>query len=124
MGTRMTNQKLKIFEYLEGVYTHPTAQQVFDAVKKDLPAITLATVYRNLNLLADQGKILRFEAGKEYRYDADTRLHQHAVCKSCGKIFDLHKKGVSTFAMKKLDIAGFEAESVDVIFHGKCKGCN
>ena len=87
MKRRQTIQRIKILEYLEGVKTHPTAETIYREVKKELPTITLATVYRNLNLLADEGKIVKLEINNEYHFDADRSNHQHGVCKKCGKIY-------------------------------------
>ncbi|MBN2101285.1 MAG: transcriptional repressor [Candidatus Aenigmarchaeota archaeon] len=120
---RMTSQRLKILEYLRSVKTHPTAEMVYKAVSRDLPAITLATVYRNLNLLAEQGQILRFEIGKEYRFDGDTCCHQHFVCTKCGKLIDIFNKKLSEQAMKSVDSEEFFPKSVRIIFYGTCKKC-
>jgi Fe2+ or Zn2+ uptake regulation protein len=123
METRMTNQKLKIMEHLQKVRTHPTAEMVYHIVSKDLPAISLATVYRNLNLLAEQGKILRLEINGEYHYDGFCDSHQHLVCTNCGKIMDLGQKEISNYAMKKIKSSDFELKSVRIIFYGVCKNC-
>jgi Fe2+ or Zn2+ uptake regulation protein len=120
---RNTNQKLKVLEHLRSVKTHPTAEQVYIEVRKDLPAITLATVYRNLNQMAERREILRLEINKEYHYDGDTCCHQHCVCNKCGKIIDLFQENISKNALKKLDCKEFNAECVIVIFNGVCKGC-
>ena len=121
--SRNTIQQIKILEYLCSVKTHPTAEEVYTAVKKQLPTITLATVYRNLSKLAEAGKILRFETNSEYRFDADTGCHQHCICKRCGKIIDTCLKEVSKCAMGNLKIEGFEPESVCIIFNGICRKC-
>jgi Fur family ferric uptake transcriptional regulator len=119
----MTNQRLKILEHLRIVKTHPTADMVYDAVKKGLPAISLATVYRNLNLLADDGTILKLEIGGEFRFDGDTSSHQHCVCRKCGRITDVFQNEISEYALKKLRIREFIPECVTVIFSGQCKSC-
>ena len=119
----MTNQRMKILQHLRSVKTHPSAEMVFKEVSKDLPAITLATVYRNLNLLADQGDILKLEINNEFRYDGDNSYHQHCVCKNCGSITDLFQEEISTYALKKFHSKDFDANSVNVIFNGVCRGC-
>jgi len=120
--TRNTYQRMKILEYLQSVCTHPTAEQVYTAVKKNIPTVTLATVYRNLNLLAEQGKILRLEINKEYHYDADICMHQHYICKQCGMITDIFDKSLSEHALNKTKKI-FSADSVIIIFSGICKTC-
>lgn len=123
METRNTNQKIKVLKYLKSVKTHPTAEMVYLEVKKELPAITLATVYRNLNQLAEKGEILRLEINKEYRYDADIDYHQHCVCNKCGKIIDLFQKEISKYCLSKIQIKDFYPNSANIIFYGDCKNC-
>ncbi len=120
---RNTSQKTKILEYLRSVKTHPTAEKVYNAVKKDLPAVSLATVYRNLNILADEGIITRLEINKELHFDGDISCHQHCVCKSCGKIIDIFNKEVAKCAMKKLTTKEFSPECINIIIYGRCKRC-
>ena len=121
--TRNTNQKLKILEYLKSVKTHPTADIVYEAVRKDLPAISLGTVYRNLNQLAADGKILMFKIGNESHFDGDICSHQHCVCTECGKIIDCFQKEINQYAMKKIDVKGFTPACVTIIFKGLCEEC-
>lgn len=121
--TRMTNQRIKILEYLKGVRTHPNAEAVYNAVRKDLPAISLATVYRNLNLLAEQGEILKLEVNGEYRFDADICYHQHCVCRKCGNIIDVAQKEISQYALNKLKVKDFAPECVHIVFDGVCSAC-
>ncbi len=117
----MTNQKLKIMQHLESVRTHPTAEMIFKEVSKELPAISLATVYRNLNLLASEGRILKLEINGEAHFDGFCSGHPHFVCSNCGKIYDIDQEEISKYALKKLK--SFEASSVKVIFNGICKSC-
>jgi len=121
---RTTNQKIKILEYLKSVKSHPTAYQVYLEVKKVLPQITLATVYRNLNKMADNGEILRFEVGKELHFDADTSYHQHCVCKKCRTIQDVFQPEISRYALKKIDLKMFIPDNVNIIYTGICKQCS
>ena len=121
--TRNTNQKIKILNHLKGVKTHPTAEMVYVEVKKELPALTLATVYRNLNHMAEQGQILKLEINKEFHFDGDLSSHQHCVCNNCGKIVDLFQKNISQYALQEIKDKDFQPTSVTVIFHGLCYDC-
>ena len=120
---RMTSQRIKILEYLRSVKTHPTAEMVYEGVKKDLPAISLATVYRNLNLLAEQGEILKLELNGEFRFDGDMCGHVHAVCTKCGKLYDLMDDKIGKYAMKNFKLKGFTPSCVHIIFKGNCNKC-
>ena len=121
--TRITNQRRKILDYLKSVEIHPSAEQVYAHVKKTLPQITLATVYRNLNLLSEQGIILRHEINKEYRYDACTGKHQHCVCEKCGRVVDIFQPEITTYAASHLKAKGFKLDSCCVMFKGLCNKC-
>ncbi|NNK14655.1 MAG: transcriptional repressor, partial [Desulfofustis sp.] len=82
---RLTPQRQVILEELAKVKTHPTANEVYDMVRKRLPRIGLGTVYRNLELMADNGMILKLEVGgSQKRFDATTDLHYHIRCTGCG----------------------------------------
>lgn len=120
MKTRKTPQKMAILKYLKGVRTHPTAEQVHKSVIKEIPTITLATVYRNLNSMADKGEILRLEIDHEYRYDAFCGSHIHFVCTNTGKIYDIEDKRVADLVNKSLP-KGFYPESMTLILKGICK---
>jgi Fe2+ or Zn2+ uptake regulation protein len=85
---RLTNQKMAVLEYLKSVKIHPSAETVYAEVKKALPRITLATVYRNLKELSKEGLIQEIPA-KASRYDGDISSHAHFICEKCGQIFDV-----------------------------------
>lgn len=121
--TRITNQRLKILQYLKKVKTHPRAEEVYEKIKAEMPAISLATVYRNLNRLAEEGEILRLEINKEYHYDGDKCSHQHCLCKKCGIILDVFQKDISEYALSKIKSEGFQPSCVTIMFNGVCKNC-
>jgi Fur family transcriptional regulator, ferric uptake regulator len=87
---RLTTQRQIILEELGKVTSHPTANEVYDMVRRRLPRIGLGTVYRNLELMADSGIILKLEVGgTQKRFDATTEPHYHIRCTSCGKVDDI-----------------------------------
>lgn len=87
--TRNTPQRSLVRELLNGNHTHPTADEVFDLARQQKPNISRGTVYRNLNLLAENGEILRLTMpmGPDH-YDSKTRNHYHFICRSCCRVFD------------------------------------
>jgi len=122
---RLTTQRQIILEELGKVKTHPTANEVYDMVRKRLPRIGLGTVYRNLELMADSGIILKLEVGgTQKRFDATTDLHYHIRCVECGRVDDIEipvQKQINQVAAEKTD---YEILSHHIEFSGICEYCN
>ncbi|MDD3815526.1 MAG: transcriptional repressor [Desulfocapsaceae bacterium] len=87
---RITTQRQIILEELLKVTSHPTANEVYDMVRKRLPRIGLGTVYRNLELMSETGMILKLEVGgTQKRFDATVTPHYHVRCMECGRVDDI-----------------------------------
>lgn len=121
--TRMTRQRAVILEELRKVKSHPTADEVYSIVRERLPRISLGTVYRNLDFLADTGQILKLEAaGSTKRFDGDTSWHQHVRCIHCGRIGDvMTPQPVPSF--DSLSVDGFHIVGARVEYDGICDSC-
>jgi len=120
---RNTIQRVKILKFLKNSKNHPNAETIYKAVSKDIPTITLATVYRNLKILKERGEIIILEINKEYRYDASTGSHIHCICKNCGKIIDVMDDKIINYAMKNLKAKDFIPKETKIMFKGICKEC-
>lgn len=121
---RITRQRKAIFAALQGDTSHPTADEIYRRVKKDLPHISLATVYRNLKLLAEEGLILEISAPEgPNRYDPQTHAHYHFICDECGGVYDVTVP-VQVQLERELGKKGFEVRSHETVFYGRCQGCN
>lgn len=84
-----TIQRESILRELRQSSEHPTADQLYELLRKKLPQISLGTVYRNLEKMAEIGKIRKLSSGgKQKRFDAEMKLHFHIRCPICGKICD------------------------------------
>ena len=91
-----SRQRDAILEYLHSTKSHPTAETVYENVRESIPNISLGTVYRNLNMLADAGDILRLSCGgTSDRYDGNPEQHYHFLCRECGNVSDLEMEGLS-----------------------------
>ncbi|MCL4517544.1 MAG: transcriptional repressor [Firmicutes bacterium] len=87
---RRTRQREVILEELRKVKTHPTADEVYEMVRQKLPRISLGTVYRNLELMAEEGLIQKLElAGTQKRFDGNPANHYHVRCMRCGRVEDV-----------------------------------
>ncbi len=86
---RMTRQRKVILEELQANNIHPSADEVYELVRKRLPRISLGTVYRNLEILSEMGAIQKLELGGNIkRFDANTEKHYHIRCINCGRLED------------------------------------
>lgn len=121
--TRMTRQRAVILEELRKVKSHPTADEVYSIVRERLPRISLGTVYRNLDFLADSGQILKLEAaGSTKRFDGDTTWHQHVRCLECGRIGDVMSPRPAP-TVQDIEVPGFIISGARVEYDGICDTC-
>ncbi|MDD2220916.1 MAG: transcriptional repressor [Clostridia bacterium] len=87
---RQTKQKQAIFNIVSSSTSHPTAEMIFRQAQKQVPSISLGTVYRNLQELVSEGKVIElFFNRQQSHYDGQTKPHCHYICESCGKVYDL-----------------------------------
>jgi Fur family peroxide stress response transcriptional regulator len=123
-ATRYSRQREAIQNYLRGTTSHPTAETVYAALQQEYPRISLGTVYRNLNLLVEQGEILRLDCGDGVdRFDGCTKPHYHLYCNGCGRVADLEMDPIDH--IDHIAGAGFagEIQGHIVYFYGLCPEC-
>ena len=121
---KYSRQREAIKEYLMHTDMHPTADTVYMKVREEFPNISLGTVYRNLNLLAELGDAIKISTGiGGDRFDGQTRPHYHFCCTCCGSVLDLHMDemdSVNESARKAFD--GI-IDGHSTIFYGTCVKC-
>ena len=126
MNTRNYSKKREaILNALKKTDTHPTAEELYNSIKKDFPDISIATVYRNLNLFCETGEAVSVGVINGYeRFDANIDHHGHFLCKNCGLVKDI-EVSFNTDSLYKQIISEYniEIDSHDLIFHGKCNHC-
>ncbi len=121
---KYSRQKEEILKLMRsGSLDHPKAAAVFVAMKEILPDIGIATVYRNLNALVDAGMIRRIGvAGDADRFDHRLDEHNHAICESCGAVFDF-EGGAASVAGELYKNFGFRTVSQSLSVRGVCRAC-
>ncbi|WP_455140421.1 Fur family transcriptional regulator [Candidatus Hodarchaeum mangrovi] len=120
----MTNQRVAIGEFLEDNLNHPTADEIYKAVKTKLPRITKATVYKNLKVLLAEGLIKEVNVKGITRFEAKIDPHHHIICKNCTKIIDFASQELTDFALQVIrDQKNFKIQLTETIFYGICKNC-
>lgn len=121
---RMTNQRQLILDVLQRSGGHLTADEVYERVRRKMPRISLGTVYRNLDFLADSGMLSRLDvSGRQKKFEYRTDEHEHVLCISCGRIDNLDlgqkKRDYSSHGM----IDGYTITGYRIEFLGQCPAC-
>ena len=114
----LSYQRLKVLEYLTQNQCHPTVDQIYTDLQKDISTLSKTTVYNTLKILTEVGlvSIIAIE-DNESRYDIMTENHGHFKCESCGKIFDFN---IELDYLKFRDLNDFKINVKNVYFKGIC----
>ena len=125
LNLRMTRQREVILEELRKVNTHPSADEVYEMVRKRLPRISLGTVYRNLEILAKSGDIQKLEPGCTLkRFDGNPSEHTHVRCVRCDRIADVPTADGFGINLEQVNITDFEIIGHRLEFLGVCPQCS
>ena len=121
---RFSRQRQMVLDVVKNRTKHPTADKVYEILKKDHPEISLGTVYRNLNLLSEMGEISRVETSSvKDHFDGNQHPHAHFVCRKCGGGFDLNLD-ISQLLQSAKGVEGsFQVEDCKVLVQGVCEDC-
>lgn len=118
----LTHQRLAVYEELTGRRDHPSAEALYESLKKAYPSLSLATVYKTLQTLHQLGMVARVDSPTaQARYDAIVETHHHAVCAACGSIQDLFDPRLDKLPSPAAK--GFQVSGHSVHFHGLCAAC-
>jgi Fur family ferric uptake transcriptional regulator len=121
---RLTKQRQVILDEVRKSHAHPTADEVYENVRKRIPRISLGTVYRNLDRLAEMGEIRRVQlSGGQKRYDGELTGHHHARCVSCGCLADVSAEAVPAIDPEACRVDGFSITGFHVELLGLCSRC-
>jgi Fur family transcriptional regulator, peroxide stress response regulator len=123
-STRKSRQRDRILEILRATKTHPTAEWVHVRLRRDMPRVSLGTIYRNLGQLAVQGIVRRISLGASVdRWEANTASHHHFVCDRCGAVADLDIPVDEGVTRKLGRAAGVNAVRHEIRLYGTCARC-
>ena len=118
---RYSRQRELIKEVVFSTNAHPSADWVYDKVKKTFPNISLGTIYRNLKQLSKVGTIRTIYDGSLARFDWNTASHSHFKCIECGKMTDIEIDSTNNFIKRNLDNNGLDVHDIEITFIGICK---
>jgi Fur family peroxide stress response transcriptional regulator len=121
-GLKLTPQRLAILEYLDGNKEHPSAEDVYKAVSKKFPTMSLATVYNTLVTLKQRGLVKELTMDPlRMRFDPQPTPHHHLICMNCRKIIDIHTR--LKINLPEMEQEGFEIVGNHIEFYGLCPKC-
>ena len=123
-GITLTPQRIAIIEYMMNNKNHPTADEIYNAIKKKYWTISVATVYSTLELLEELGEIQKIYTDSSARYDWNKKPHHHFICRKCGKIYDIEDEFTEICPI--ISVAkeqGYKIENIKAYFYGLCPKC-
>jgi Fur family transcriptional regulator, ferric uptake regulator len=124
MQLRMTNQREMILQELKKSKDHLTADELYERVKKKMPRISLATVYRNLEILSEACLIGKLEvSGRQKRFDWDIRDHDHVHCIQCHRVDNVELDRTHIDVSTPESVSGYRITGYRLEFSGLCTEC-
>lgn len=121
---KVTPQRLAIYDMLAHTKEHPTAEMIYKTLRPMYPAISLATVYKSVDVLHKINVIQMLNVGEDsYRYDANIDEHPHVQCTVCGRVVDVAPVKAEEVRQKVENETGFLVESEQLYFYGVCPRC-
>ena len=122
-GIKPSIQRIVIMEYLETHKTHPTVDEIYNALSPDIPTLSKTTVYNTLKLFVEKGVAISINIDeKNVRYDGDVSVHAHFICSRCGNIYDVYSESLIAVACSKL--GNKKVLETQVYYRGYCEKCN
>ena len=120
---RPTAQRYAVLEFLAGHAVHATAEEIFDAVNRNDPRASRATVYNNLRALAKAVLVREvMSEGKAARFDANLRRHHHFICERCSAVEDIPWFDLPSAAGRRA-LGGRDVSNYEIVFRGACVRC-
>lgn len=122
--TRNTFQKTAVFEMLQEMHDHPSADRVYERVRERYPNISRSTVYRILNQLAERGAVYKvMMPGAADRFDFNNVPHYHVHCIDCDEVYDIDLQWFEDLDQQAARASDFKILSHTVVFEGICSKC-
>lgn len=123
LDLKLTHQRLEIFRELASSKDHPTAEILYKRLKKNMPSLSLDTVYRTLATLEEHALISRVQTTESHaRFEAEEG-HHHAICSQCGEITDFAWKDFENSQLPAQIAQWGKVRNKQVTLHGTCAQC-
>lgn len=114
-----------IYDYLCNTKAHPSADMIYRDLRVTYPSLSLGTVYTNLKLFEQEGKVIRVaNVNGNERYDANTSDHVHLVCQKCGSVIDVMEADMNAAKAACHLAGGAKITGIQIVLHGTCTDCS
>ena len=123
-GFKVTPQRLAVYEVLANTKEHPSAEMIFNKLQTNYPTMSLATVYKTIDILKEVGLVQILNAGEDsFRYDADISDHAHIRCLECDRVDDIFDVDSTSFIKKVESDTSYKLSGHQFYFYGTCPAC-
>lgn len=123
-GLKITPQRLAIINLLKNTKEHPSAETIYKKLSSDFPTMSLATVYKTLEMLKNIGLIQELNVGEgSFRYDANIESHPHVICLSCSRVDDLDESVLKDLMNDVKKHTDYLLTEQKLYFYGYCPDC-
>ena len=123
-GLKVTPQRLAVYEALANTKEHPNAEMIFNGLQATYPTMSLATVYKTIDILHEIGLVQILNAGEDsFRYDADVSEHAHIRCVECGRVDDVFDLDTAKFNDQIQQNTKYRLVGQQFYFYGICADC-
>jgi Fur family peroxide stress response transcriptional regulator len=123
-GFKVTPQRLAIYDVLYNTTEHPSAEVIFNQLQPHYPTMSLATVYKTIEILREIGLVQVLNVGEDsFRYDANTDNHPHVRCMVCKRVDDIFEVDTSEFVAKVAEKTAYQLTGQQFYFYGVCPDC-
>lgn len=123
-GFKVTPQRIAVYETLRNTKEHPSADILYSKLQPLYPTMSLATVYKSLEVFKELNLIQELNVGEDkFRYDANVKQHPHIVCLKCGKVEDVYDEMIFDLQTQVKNKTGYDLVSQQLYFFGYCPGC-
>lgn len=121
---RYSKQRELVMQTVQDLCDHPTAEEIYDKAAQECPNLSLGTVYRNLNLLCENGQLLKVPIpGASDRFDHTLGDHAHAYCEVCGSVTDVLPQALPMLQEALKGGCGFQVHQMNLVLEGVCPEC-
>lgn len=123
-GYKVTPQRIAVYEVLKNTKAHPTVEAIYNKLQPMYPTMSLATVYKSLEMFKDLDLVQELNVGEDkFRYDANVKPHPHITCVACGRVDDVDNEMFFNLSEQVSSKTGYQITGQKLYFYGHCPEC-